>query len=215
MTDNKLDEWLGRSVGVKLVQLTDAETRTLFRCTLESADERGIVVSPQSGDDPSTQYRFFPWHKVEFIQLLVESQNPQGARSAGLDESRDQESPSVHLVGLQPIMGDHLEWQLTVPPTHQNQGVTIFFNLRATDDPLGALHHVAQYNEIAWLSPTTADFAEWILDLDELRRSYPDHFPMSWFAGRVRIPPAYRDTFTGSSPRTGIEFSFDSSTPKA
>jgi hypothetical protein len=120
----------------------------------------------------------------------------------------------VHLVGLQPINGDHLEWQLTVPPKHEDQGVTILFNLRDTEDPTQALHYVAQYNEIAWLSPIQ-DSDEWTLDLDELRRIHPDYFPMSWFAGRVRIPPAYRDTFIGSNRRTGIAFTFDSSTPKA
>jgi hypothetical protein len=60
----------------------------------------------------------------------------------------------VRLVGIQPMTGDHLEWQLTVPPGPEEQEASILLNLRAAQDPKKALRGVLEYNELAWLSPT-------------------------------------------------------------
>jgi hypothetical protein len=111
----------------------------------------------------------------------------------------------VRLVGIQPMAGDHLEWQLTVEPGPEEQ------------DPKKALRGVLEYNELAWLSPApkSSKSSEWILDLDELRRIFPDYFPMPWFTGKARVHPSYPTMSLAGMPRMGIEFRFDSSTPRA
>jgi hypothetical protein len=125
----------------------------------------------------------------------------------------------VRLVGIQPMTGDHLEWQLTVEPGPEEQEASILLNLRPAQDPKKALRGVLEYNELAWLSPAPKTPApkssEWVLDLDELRRVFPDYFPMPWFTGKVRVHPSYPSMSLAGMPRTGIEFSFDSSTPRA
>jgi hypothetical protein len=120
----------------------------------------------------------------------------------------------VRLVGIQPMAGDHLEWQLTVEPGPEEQEASILLNLRPAQDPKKALRGVLEYNELAWLSPAPKS-SEWILDLDELRRIFPDYFPMPWFTGKVRVQPSYPPMSLAGLPRMGIEFSFDSSTPRA
>jgi hypothetical protein len=101
----------------------------------------------------------------------------------------------VRLVGIQTMPGDHLEWQLTVPPEPEGQEASILLNLRPAQDPKKALRGVVEYNELAWLSPARKSAApnsgEWILDLDELRRIFPDYFPMPWFTGKARVHPSY------------------------
>src|SRR5215203_4089661 len=125
----------------------------------------------------------------------------------------------VRVVGIQPMEGDHLEWQLTVEPGPEEQEASILLNLRPAQDPKEALRNVVEYNELAWLSPAPKSAGpnpgEWILDLDELRRIFPDSFPMPWFTGRVRFHPSYPTMSLAGTPRTGIEFGFDSSTPRA
>ena len=78
----------------------------------------------------------------------------------------------MRLVGIQPMTGDHLEWQLTVEPETEEQEASILLNLRPAQDPKKALRGVLEYNELAWLSPAPKS-SEWILDLDELRRIFP------------------------------------------
>jgi hypothetical protein len=125
----------------------------------------------------------------------------------------------VRLVGIQPMTGDHLEWQLSVEPGPEEQEASILLNLRPAQDPKKALRGVLEYNELAWLSPAPKTPApkssEWVLDLDELRRIFPDYFPMPWFTGKVRVVPSYPSMSLADMPRTGIEFGFDSSTPRA
>jgi len=118
----------------------------------------------------------------------------------------------VRLVGIQPMTGDHLEWQLAVPPGPEEQEASILRWPEIEQDPKKALRGVVEYNELAWLSSAPKS-SEWILDLDELRRIYPDYFPMPWFTGKVRVQPSYPTMSLAGTPRTGIEFSFDSSTP--
>jgi hypothetical protein len=119
----------------------------------------------------------------------------------------------MRVVGIQPLVGDHLEWQLTVPPEREEQGASILFNLRLVDNPMRALQSVARFNELTWLSPAR-DFNEWVLNLDELQKRFPDYFPMSWCRGRVHVYPTYPTRDMVGTPRTGIEFRFDSSTVK-
>jgi hypothetical protein len=38
---------------------------------------------------------------------------------------------------------------------------------------------------------------------------------MPWFTGKVRVHPSYPTMSLGGMPRMGIEFRFDSSTPRA
>ena len=120
----------------------------------------------------------------------------------------------MRLVGIQPMTGDHLEWQLTVEPGPDEQEASILLNLRPAQDPKKALRSVLEYNELAWLSPAPKS-SEWIVDLDELRRIFPDYFPMGWFTGKARVEPSYPTMSLAGMPRTGIEFSIDSSTPRA
>ena len=119
----------------------------------------------------------------------------------------------VRLVGIQPMSGDHLEWQLTVEPEPEEQEASILLNLRPAQDPKKALRGVLEYNELAWLSPAPKS-SEWILDLDELRRIFPDYFPMPWFTGKATVHPSYPPMSLAGMPRMGIEFRFDSSTPR-
>ena len=120
----------------------------------------------------------------------------------------------MRLVGIQPMAGDHLEWQLTVEPGPEEQEASILLNLRPAQDPKKALRGVLEYNELAWLSPAPKS-SEWIVDLDELRRIFPDYFPMGWFTGKARVQPSYPPMSLAGMPRMGIEFRFDSSTPRA
>ena len=120
----------------------------------------------------------------------------------------------MRIVGIQPMTGDNLEWQLTVEPGPEEQEASILLNLRPAQDPKKALRGVVEYNELAWLSPAQ-NSSEWIVDLDELRRNFPDYFPMPWFTGKARVRPSYSTMSLAGTPRTGIEFSFDSSTPRA
>ena len=125
----------------------------------------------------------------------------------------------MRLVGIQPMTGDHLEWQLTVSPGPEEQEASILLNLRPAQDTKKALRGVLECNELAWLSPAPKTPApkssEWVLDLDELRRIFPDYFPMPWFTGKARVQPSYPTMSLAGMPRTGIEFRFDSSTPRA
>ena len=113
------------------------------------------------------------------------------------------------------MTGDHLEWQLSVEPGPEEQEeASILLNLRPAQDLKKALRGVVEYNELAWLSPAQ-NSNEWIVDLDELRRIFPDYFPMPWFTGKARVQPSYPPMSLAGMPRMGIEFSFDSSTPRA
>ena len=96
----------------------------------------------------------------------------------------------MRLVGIQPMSGDHLEWQVTVEPGPEEQEASILLSLRSAQDPKKALRGVLEYNELAWLSPAPKS-SEWIVDLDELRRIFPDYFPMGWFTGKARVNPSY------------------------
>jgi hypothetical protein len=111
------------------------------------------------------------------------------------------------------MTGDHLDWQLIVEPGPEEQEASILLNLRPAQDLKKALRGVVEYNELAWLSPAPKS-SEWIVDLDELRRIFPDYFPMPWFTGKARVHHPTSMSLAGM-PRMGIEFSFDSSTPRA
>jgi predicted nucleic-acid-binding Zn-ribbon protein len=73
VADGRLDEWFGRRVAVELAQLGGKESRRLG-ATLESADERGIVVSYQGRHTPNLQHSFFPWQNVRFVHLATETE---------------------------------------------------------------------------------------------------------------------------------------------
>src|SRR5215216_5722196 len=111
------------------------------------------------------------------------------------------------------MSGDHLVWQVTVEPAPEEQVASILLSLRLAQDPKKALRSVLEYNELAWLSPAPKS-SEWIVDLDELRRIFPDYFPMPWFTGKARVHRSYPTMSLAGMPRMGIEFSFDSSTPR-
>ena len=71
MENNRLDEWVGRRVGVELTQYGPTLSYR-FGATLESADERGVVLSYQSDSTSYRQHSFYPWHNVRFIHLVEE-----------------------------------------------------------------------------------------------------------------------------------------------
>ena len=51
----------------------------------------------------------------------------------------------MRLVGIQPMVGDHLEWQLTVEPGPEEQEeASILLNLRPAQDPKKALRGVLE-----------------------------------------------------------------------
>jgi hypothetical protein len=74
MANGGIDDWVGKTVGVRFVPEGIGETRqTQASFTLESADERGVMLSFHGEDAHnrlSKQYRFVPWHKIESIQPL-------------------------------------------------------------------------------------------------------------------------------------------------
>src|SRR5215203_1891827 len=98
------------------------------------------------------------------------------------------------------MAGDHLEWQLSVEPGPEEQEASILLNLRPAQDPKKALRGVLEYNELAWLSPAPKS-SDWILDLDELRRIFPDYFAMPWFTGKARVQPSYPTLSLVGMPR--------------
>src|SRR5215218_3551079 len=102
------------------------------------------------------------------------------------------------------MTGDHLEWQLTVEPGPEEQEASILLNLRQAQDPKKALRGVLEYNELAWLSPAQ-NSNEWIVDLDELPRIFPDYFPMPWFTGKARVHPSYPTMSLARMPRACYE----------
>ena len=72
--------WVGRSVSVA-VENTGSGEPGRFKCTLDGADERGIVVSYESGTKTLT--RFYPWHAVPYINLAKSESPERPPRRAG------------------------------------------------------------------------------------------------------------------------------------
>lgn len=72
--------WVGRRVSVA-VENTGSGEPGRFKCTLDGADERGIVVSYESGTDTVT--RFYPWHAVPYINLASSGSPERPPRRAG------------------------------------------------------------------------------------------------------------------------------------
>ncbi len=77
--------WVGRRVSVT-VENTGRGEPGRFKCTLDGADDRGIVVSCESGT--KTMTRFYPWHAVAYINLASSggpgATSPEGRVHAGL-----------------------------------------------------------------------------------------------------------------------------------
>jgi ribosome maturation factor RimP len=71
VAEKGLDGWVGRRVTVQLAE----EESHRFSCTLESVDDRGIIVSYQRREDPGTHRRFYPWHSVRYIHLADAAQS--------------------------------------------------------------------------------------------------------------------------------------------
>jgi len=74
VTNGNIDEWIGKQVGVRFVGSVEGpggKQQETGGGTLESVDERGIVLSYHDATDLSQMYWFFPWHKIEWIHLLT------------------------------------------------------------------------------------------------------------------------------------------------
>jgi len=71
VADKGLEGWVGRRVNVQLAE----EESHRFSCTLESVDDRGVVVSYQRREYPGTHYRFYPWHNIRYVHLADAAQN--------------------------------------------------------------------------------------------------------------------------------------------
>jgi Apea-like HEPN len=93
VANNRLDGWVGRSVGMELVQYGRTLSYT-FGATLESADERGIVV--RFGNQGDIRRGFFPWHNVRYLHLLEEisGSRPSGEQAESQSASEVPERPS-------------------------------------------------------------------------------------------------------------------------
>jgi hypothetical protein len=74
VADKGLDGWVGHRVSVQLVGILGKEAQS-FSCTLESVDDRGVVVSYQRRGDPRTHHRFYPWHTVRYVHLKDAAQS--------------------------------------------------------------------------------------------------------------------------------------------
>jgi len=71
------EEWFGEHVSLEVAQHGNKLSHR-FSAVLESADERGLVVSWPGGDDLSNltqRHTFFPWQNVRWVQLLTEGQD--------------------------------------------------------------------------------------------------------------------------------------------
>jgi hypothetical protein len=143
------------------------------------------------------------------------STTPTASPPAGISEDWSvRGESSVCLAGIQPIKGDFVHWQLTVPAAGDEQEARMLFNLRPTNDPINALRRVVEYNELRWLSPIP-NANTWALDLNGLRSSFPAWLPMSWVVGRVRVSPTWRASDMAGSPRTVVEVRAHASMHKA
>jgi hypothetical protein len=89
VANNRLDRWVGKSVGMELVQYGRALSYTL-RATFESADERGVVV--RFGSQTDIQRGFFPWHNVRYLHLLEDT---PGSMSAGEEAEPQSASATI------------------------------------------------------------------------------------------------------------------------
>jgi hypothetical protein len=66
-----LDDWIGKTVGVHFVE-GPAVKQSRGSGTLESADERGVMLSYHDAEDLSQRIFFFPWHRIEWIHRLTQ-----------------------------------------------------------------------------------------------------------------------------------------------
>ena len=76
--------WVGRQVSVA-VENTGGGEPGRFKCTLDGADERGVVVRYGSGT--ATMTRFYPWHAVPYINLAKSEGPDQPPRRAGFSSA--------------------------------------------------------------------------------------------------------------------------------
>lgn len=67
MVNGALDEWIGKHVSVLFVPSETENQPLRGGCVLESADERGVILSYHGAENLSQNYYFFPWHKIEWI----------------------------------------------------------------------------------------------------------------------------------------------------
>jgi hypothetical protein len=69
-----LDDWIGKDVAVLFSTITDEEgNQRRTGCTLQSADQRGVILSYYDAQDLSKQQLwFFPWDKIEWIHRLTQ-----------------------------------------------------------------------------------------------------------------------------------------------
>jgi ATP-dependent Clp protease ATP-binding subunit ClpA len=79
-----IEAWVGRQVSVAVENMGNGEPGR-FTCSLEGADDRGIVVSYESGTQRIT--RFYAWHAVPYINLAKSEGVKQAPRRAGFTPS--------------------------------------------------------------------------------------------------------------------------------
>jgi hypothetical protein len=79
-----IEAWVGRHVSVAVENMGNGEPGR-FQCTLDGLDDRGIVVSYESGTKKMT--RFYPWHSVPYINLAQSEGAKQPPQRAGFSSA--------------------------------------------------------------------------------------------------------------------------------
>jgi hypothetical protein len=63
-----LDYWIGERVSVHFVMEEDMTRFGSYSCTLQSADERGVLLRLSHHEMSSDWYSFFPWRRIARIE---------------------------------------------------------------------------------------------------------------------------------------------------
>ena len=67
MDNATLDDWIGQTVEVQFATREKDDKPQKTSGTLQSADERGIVLIYHDAGDRRPRPFFFPWHRIERI----------------------------------------------------------------------------------------------------------------------------------------------------
>ena len=65
-----LEDWIGEDVAVQFMMRDQDDEPQQAGCTMQSADESGVMLSYQDASDPSQRLYFFPWHRIDWIHRL-------------------------------------------------------------------------------------------------------------------------------------------------
>lgn len=102
-------------------------------------------------------------------------------------------------------------------PWELEEGVTLTFAFRLQLDRAQALANITPVLDPVgadWLIPVSVPSGDWALDLDKLKKEYPDLLsPLEWLRGQVIITPEYEQEQQGGLPPQISEYIKDPPAP--